>query len=180
MQQVAKDLTPEEMDSLTPLAIIMIAARAEFTAGDLRAAVALAEKAAPYVHARGGVEVSATQGLPPELRPDGLCRAAIQCRRLTSRDRRTRSTSRLGIPSRRRLKVEAGDARHFGFCGYFHTSSSILAGAPAVRSSIRRASNSLASFMRASESRGCSSRHRPNCRKPKSCGSHRHQYCRPG
>jgi hypothetical protein len=68
---VTKDLTPAEIEKLTPLAVILMAMRAEVTAGDLRAAASIGEKALAYMHARKAAELPQSLGLPWELRPDG-------------------------------------------------------------------------------------------------------------
>lgn len=65
---VTKDLTPEDIERLTPLAVILLAMRAEATAGDWKSAAAIAEKAMPYLHAKKAAELPERM-MPAELMP---------------------------------------------------------------------------------------------------------------
>jgi hypothetical protein len=50
--QAAADLSPSEIASMMPLPVMLLAMRLEVEWGQLRSAVSIAEKAAPYLHAR--------------------------------------------------------------------------------------------------------------------------------
>ncbi len=50
--QVIAGLSPPEIASMTPLEVMLLAMRLEVECGQLRAAASIAEKAAPYLHAK--------------------------------------------------------------------------------------------------------------------------------
>jgi hypothetical protein len=50
--QLIASLSPSEITSMTPLEVMLLAMRSEIERGQLRSAASIAEKAAPYLHAK--------------------------------------------------------------------------------------------------------------------------------
>lgn len=66
---VTANLSPEAFATLTPLEVLLAVMAAKMASGDLMAAANIAEKAAPYVHARKSANPTDTV-IPAELMPD--------------------------------------------------------------------------------------------------------------
>ena len=69
VQILAEKLTPDAINDLTPLEVLLAVMQTKFQAGDLMSAANVAEKAAPYVHMRKG-GAAGENPIPPELLPD--------------------------------------------------------------------------------------------------------------
>jgi hypothetical protein len=70
IEKITSDLTQDEIDKMSPVELMLHVMREMIKSGDLRTAVSVAEKVAPYTNAKKSSELPTAPGLPPELTPD--------------------------------------------------------------------------------------------------------------